>query len=232
VLAAFLRWHRRSDLPGWAALVGAAAAARELSVQLGGLFRPSAGNTPGTGALSGTANAVLEHPLGYLAYVWQVFLPRLSFMAPHWESTGYPGFAIFVERGWGAFGWYDVFFSHWVYVVIFACMLAALPLGLVAARREWAAVRRKLPELALLLLTPIAVIAGFEAAFYTPGARLVIPEFGRYVFPAIAPIAVLVTGSLFAFGRRYVMPVGAGLLTATLALSYAAQLTTLAGFYA
>jgi hypothetical protein len=232
VLAAVLRWHRREELPGWAALVGAAVAARELSVQLGGLFRPSAGNTPGTGAVSNTANAVLEHPLGYLAYVWQVFLPRLSFMASHWETTTYPGFVIFVERGWGAFGWYDVFFSHWVYIVIFVFMLAALPLGLIAARRERAALRRNLPELGVLLLTPIAVIAGFEAAFYTPGTRPVIPEFGRYVFPAIAPVAVLVAGSLFAFGRRYVIPVGAGVLTATLALSYAAQLTTVAGFYA
>ena len=31
---------------------------------------------------------------------------------------------IFVERGWGAFGWYDVFFPHWVYVVILVAMIA------------------------------------------------------------------------------------------------------------
>jgi hypothetical protein len=116
--------------------------------------------------------------------------------------------------------------------VIFVFMLAALPVGFVAARRERALVRRKLPELGVLLLTPIAVIAGFEAAFYTPGTRPVIPEFGRYVFPAIAPIAVLVALSLFAFGRRYVVAVSAGLVTAMLGLSYAAQLTTLTGFYA
>jgi 4-amino-4-deoxy-L-arabinose transferase-like glycosyltransferase len=232
LVGAIWRHHRRSDAPGWAALAGAAVVARELSVRLSGVFRPSAGNSPGPGAVSSTASPVLEHPLGYAAYVWQVLLPRLSFMAPHWETTSYPGFVIFVERGWGAFGWYDVFFPHWVYVVILVGMLAALVLGLVAARKEWSVVRRNLLELAVLVLIPLAVIAGFEAAFYTTGTRPVVPEFGRYVFPAIAPLAVLVSCSLFAFGRRLAMPAGAALLTAMLGLSYAAQLTALTGFYA
>ena len=49
---------------------------------------------------------------------------------------------------------------------------------------------------------PVAVVAGFEAAYYTTGARPVIAEFGRYAFPAIGPLAVLVVGALHAFGRR------------------------------
>ena len=40
---------------------------------------------------------------------------------------------IFVERGWGAFGWYDVFFPYWVYLVILAAMLRRAPAGLLAA---------------------------------------------------------------------------------------------------
>src|SRR5439155_25130768 len=139
----------------------------------------------------------------------------------HWETTNYPGFVIFVERGWGAFGWYDIFFAHWVYVVIFICMLAMLPVGLVAARRERLAVRRNLAELGILLLAPIAVIAGVEAAFYTVGTRPVIPEFGRYVFPAIGPLAFLVSASMFAFGRRHALAAGAALLAAMIGLGYA-----------
>ncbi len=38
--------------------------------------------------------------------------------------------------------------------------------------------------------------------------------------------------SLHAFGRRWALFAGAGLLVAMLALSYAAQLVTLTGFYA
>ena len=43
---------------------------------------------------------------------------------------------------------------------------------------------------------------------------------------------MLVVGALHAFGRRRMVTVGAGLLVAMLALSYAGQLQTLASFYA
>jgi hypothetical protein len=161
-----------------------------------------------------------------------VFLPRLSFMAPHFLGVGQPGFTIFVVRGWGAFGWYDVLFTHWVYVVILVAMLLVLPLGLLAARVEWGFVRRNLPEAGVLLLAPLAVVGGFEAAFYTTGARDFIPEFGRYAFPAIAPLAVLVVASLHALGRRGALLAGCGLLVGMVALSFASQLLTLTAFYA
>jgi small subunit ribosomal protein S36 len=233
LLVAVVRHHRRSDAAGWGGLALGALAVHELSSHLSGAFEVSQGNTPGTGsAVGATSSALQQHPLGYLGYLWQVFLPRLSFMAPHFESTHFPAFVIFVERGWGAFGWYDVFFPHWVYVVILVAMLAVPVLALVAARREWAFVRRNLGEAVVLVLMPIAVVAGFEAAFYTTGARPVVAEFGRYAFPAIAPLAVLVVASLQALGRRRALVAGGGLLVAMLALSYSAQLVTLTGFYA
>jgi hypothetical protein len=231
-LAALWRHHRRADVAGWGGLLAGALVVHELSAHLRGVLEPSQGNVPGPPAAAGAANGALEHPLGYLGYLWEVFLPRLPFMAPHFESTNFPAFVIFVERGWGAFGWYDVFFDHWVYVVILVAMLIVPILAIVAARREWAFVRRSLPEAAILLLTPVAVVAGFEAAFYTTGARPFIAEFGRYAFPAIGPLAVLVVASLHALGRRWALLAGAGLLVAMLALSYASQLVTLTGFYA
>jgi hypothetical protein len=60
----------------------------------------------------------------------------------------------------------------------------------------------------------------------------VIGEVGRYAFPAIGPLAVLVVGALHAFGRRHVLGVGVGLLVAMIALSYASQLLTLTSFFA
>lgn len=111
-------------------------------------------------------------------------------------------------------------------------MIAVPILGLIALRREWRFVRRNALELVILALMALAVAAGFEAAFYTPGARPFIAEFGRYEFPAIAPLAVLVVASLHAFGRRWIVFVGAGLLVAMIALSYSSQLLTLTGFYA
>ena len=231
-IAALWRHHRRSDAAGWAGVAVGAVAARELSVHAAGVLSPSTGNTPGVGSTVSATSGALEHPLGYLAYLWELFLPRLSFMAPHFETTGLPGFTIFVERGWGAFGWYDLFFPNWVYVVILVAMLIVPLLAIVAARREWAFVRRNALELAILLSIPIAVVAGFEAAFYTTGARPFVPEFGRYAFPAIGPLAVMVVASLGAFGRRRAVLAGVGLLSGMIALSYAAQLVTLTGFYA
>jgi hypothetical protein len=236
LLATLWRHHRRADAPGWVGFAVGALAVRELLVGLARVYRPSVTATGGppaeAGSATGSVSEALAHPLGFLGYLWQVFLPRLSFMAPHFETAGIPGFTIFVERGWAAFGWYDVFFPAWVYVVILVAMLAVPLLAVAAALREWAFVRRNLVEAAILLLMPIAVVAGFEAAFYTTGARPFIPEFGRYAFPAIAPLAVLVVASLHAFGRRSMVFVGAGLLVGMLALSYASQLLTLTAFYA
>jgi Predicted membrane protein (DUF2142) len=231
-IVALWRHHRRSDIPGWAALVLGGGVVLALSVILAGLLFPSTGNAPGVGSSISASASALEHPLDYLAYVWEVFLPRLSFMTGHFATAGIPAFTIFVERGWGAFGWYDVLFPHWVYVVILVLMLIVPLLAVAAARVEWAFVRRRAVELGSLALIPIAVVAGFEAAFYTPGMRSATLEFGRYTFPAIAPLAVLVACSLAAAGRRRAPMAGVGLLVAMIALSYASQLLTLTSFYA
>jgi hypothetical protein len=186
-------------------------------------------------AIGSNANAVseaLHHLPTYLAYLWEAFLPRLPFMAAHFPPGNYPGFVIFIERGWGAFGWYDVLFPGWVYAVILAVSLIVLVLSPWAARREWGWLRAHWAEALVVVLFPVAVIAGFTAAYYTPTPRPAIAEFGRYVFPAIGPIALLVLGALHALGRRRLVLVGTGLAVATIALSYAAQLLTLTAFYA
>jgi hypothetical protein len=233
LLVAVWRHHRRrADVLGWVGVALGVLIVQELQVHLSGTFHPvSTSSTSAAGAV-GTVGLAREHLLGFLAYMWEVFLPRLSFMAPHFVGTGNPAFTIFVKRGWGAFGWYDVFFSSWVYVVIAAAMVLVPLLGLVAIRREWPFVRRNVPEFALLLVAALAVMAGFEAAFYTVGTRPFLPEFGRYEFPAIICLAALVVASLHAFGRRWALQVGIGLAVAMIALGFAAQLVTLTSFYA
>jgi hypothetical protein len=109
-----------------------------------------------------------------------------------------------------------------------ACILMAP----VAARREWTWVRAHRLELIALAAMPVAVIVGFEAAYYSPRPRSVIPEVGRYVFPAIGPLAILVVGSLHAVGRRWMSSIAVVLVLAMIGLSYASQLLTLTAFYA
>jgi hypothetical protein len=235
-VAALWRHHRRADLLGWAALAIAAAVVGVLATHVLSPALAAGSATVGGGApsaIGSNANAVseaLHHVPDFLSYLWQVFQPRLPFMTDHFNS--YPGFVIFIERGWGAFGWYDVLFPSWVYAAILVASLLVLVLAPWAARREWRWLSEHLPEALAVALMPIAVIVGFVAAYYTAGARPAIAEFGRYAFPAIGPIALLVVGALHAFGRRRMLEAGVALVVATIALSYASQLLTLTSFYA
>lgn len=234
LLLALWRRHGRREAVGWGTLVVGFLAIGELVKRFDGHFHkpePVTGAPAGAAGGSSVASEVLHHPLGYLGYLWQVFLPRLPFMTRHFETASPPFFLIYVERGWGAFGWYDVFYAHWVYELIFVAMIAFVALALFAARRERAFLRAHVPEAIVLLLMPLAVVAGAEAAFYTPGFRVAVAEFGRYAFPAIAPLAVLAVASLHALGRRWALPAGTALLVAMLALSYAGQLVTLTAFF-
>jgi 4-amino-4-deoxy-L-arabinose transferase-like glycosyltransferase len=224
--------RRRADVLGWVGLALGALVVRELSLHLSGTFHPVATGSSSTAGATAVVGLAREHPLGFLAYLWELFLPRLPFMAPHFPGLGVPAFTIFVKRGWAAFGWYDVLFAHWVYVAIAVAMTLVPLLGLVAIGREWPFVRRNVLDFGLLVATPLAVMAGFEAAFYTLGTRPFLPEFGRYEFPAIICLAALVVAALHAFGRRWALPVGVGLAVAMIALSYASQLLTLTTFYA
>jgi hypothetical protein len=233
LLVAVWRHHgRRADVLGWVALALGALVVQELQVHLAGTFHPVASTSTSVAGTVGALSAARAHPLGFLAYLWEVFLPRLPFMAPHFVDVGNPAFTIFVKRGWAAFGWYDVLFAHWVYVVIALAMALVVVLGLVAIVREWPYVRRNALDFGLLVAAPLAVWAGFEAAFYTVGTRNFLAEFGRYEFPAIICLAALVVGALHGVGRRWVLHAGVGLAVAMIALGYASQLLTLTTFYA
>jgi hypothetical protein len=235
LVVALWRRHRRSDLI--AVVAGgatAAATAGVASLAFAGWKPPAAaagGGGGGVGASAGFVGGALHDIPGFASYVWQVFLPRLSFMAPHFPAGPLPAYVIFVQRGWAAFGWYVVLFPSWVYHVLAVVMLAAIPLGLAAAWRERSWLRRNWLVALVVVAAPIAVLVGFEAAFYTPGVRPVLAEFGRYEFPAIVPLAVLVVGVVHVVGRRFALYAGAALLTAMLALSFSSQLLTLTTFY-
>jgi Predicted membrane protein (DUF2142) len=238
---ALWRNHRRADLAGWAALAISAVAVAELIAHvLNPAVAPPAtpvigggGPASGIGSNAEAVSVALHHIRTYLAYLWEVFLPRLPGMAMHFPPGHYPGFEIFIERGWGAFGWYDVFFKGWVYSLILVVSLVLFfVLAPWAARREWRWLRAHWAETLVVVLTPVAVILGFTAAYFTVTPRPVIAEFGRYLFPAIGPVALFVVGALHAFGRRRMAVVGAGLLAAMIVLSYSSQLLTLTSFYA
>jgi hypothetical protein len=232
-LATLWRHHSRAQLVAWVALAVGALCVGEISAHLFSLLQAQSAVT-GSTVISHNAS-VVTGPLndigGYLSYLWQALLPRLSFLTPHFPPGPTPFYVIFIQRGWGAFGWYDVFFPGRVYSIIEDATWVTVGLAVIAVVREWRWLRSHWLEALALLAMPVCVIAGFEAAYYTPTPRPLIAEFGRYAFPAIGPLALLVVGALHVFGRRHMLKAGIVLMVAMAALSYAAQLLTLTSFY-
>lgn len=192
-----------------------------------------AGNAGTSVATAGSSiSLALHHPIPYLVYLWEVFLPRLPGMARHFVTPGLPANTIITHRAWAAFGWYDTAFPTWVYVVLNVVMLGAVAFGIVALWRERRFARARWMVTAMLFAFPIVVVASFEAIFFTLQPRGVVAEMGRYVFPALVPLAAAAIGVLHAFGRRRIVTAGSVLAVAMVVFCYASQLLTLTAFFA
>jgi hypothetical protein len=189
-------------------------------------FTTPGGSTPGVGF------GARDHPTAYLVWLWQVLVPvKLPFMED-FTLVKWPFYNIYVERGFGSYGWYAIQFPAWVYVTIVLAMAATGAAGLRALWIERPAALRRGWEIAVLVSLPVVVFCGVEAAYFT----LVIPvdgtaEQGRYIFTAITALSALVIGATLAFGRRRALPVATGLVAGLMVLTAAGQWLTLASFY-
>jgi 4-amino-4-deoxy-L-arabinose transferase-like glycosyltransferase len=228
------RRHSRADMAPYLVLAGAFAVSVAAWALIAPAFDRALFTTPeGRSPVEsgGIGTSVLDNPTAYLSYLWQVFLPKLPFMTDL-HPQRWPAFDIYVERGWAAFGWYAVMFPGWVYGVITAAMIGAGVLCVAAVLRERPAARRRALELAVLALAVVGVVAGVEAANFTPtGGRQVVAEQGRYAFTAMAALAPIALGACLAFGRRLLVPAVTVMVVSMIGLSFASQLLALAGFY-
>lgn len=116
------------------------------------------------------------------------------------------------QRFWGDFGYYDLPLPRWFTTSATVAVLALLVLGALA-------VRPRLPGLALLV--PLAGVAAIMMAGtyglyrkygFFPGLQ------GRYLFPALAPVSVLVGAGLGLLARRWAAVVA--VVLAALAQAY------------
>jgi hypothetical protein len=233
LLGMIWRRHRLRDAPPWAAALGGFLAVHVGWSLLQPVFYPSVAGQPAGGGISaGGAISAAEHMPGrFLVYLWELFLPRLSFMGTLFPP-GWPFKAVYLIRGWASFGWYTWSFPNWVYAVILAVMIAAGVLALSTSIRERVAARSRIFELAVIALFPVCVLVAVEAAFFDPtGGRTVVAEQGRYIFPAIAALAAIAVAGTFGLGRRWQVPLASALVVAMIGLSYASQLLTLGSFF-
>jgi hypothetical protein len=167
---------------------------------------------------------------GHLVYLWETFLPRLPFMARHW-SRPWPFYEIYVKRGFGAFGWYAIFFNEWVYQVIVGMIAVVLAGVLAALVRYRQAVRSRWRELLVLAVIVLGVFGAVEYVHYSTNPRPDLPEQGRYAFPAIAALAALAVFGTLGVGRRVQTYALAMLVTAMIGLAVASHVLYIAARY-
>lgn len=125
------------------------------------------------------------------AYLWQFYFPRLPFQYdfPSIAPT-IPVYDIAFKGVWGAFGWLEVVYPDWVYLVLVGLTVLVVGLGAAGFWRDRRLVDRS--TLAFLVAAVLGLLAGLHFTEYrqiTAGASNFMQ--GRYLLP-LAPIAALV----------------------------------------
>ena len=144
----------------------------------------------------------------YAAYFQQMFVPWVTIGDDRWDLRGDdfldegPAYAIYIERGYGLFGWKSTSLAGGTERGIFYFLLVGWLLAVAAAVRHRDSWRSWLGGGAILVAAVLGVLALVSYAFTTADARAEPGEQGRYVFPALVALAVLFSTSVLAFRDR------------------------------
>jgi hypothetical protein len=147
-----------------------------------------------TAASNVTAAPGLTH-LDQLSYLVQMFAPFIHLTSDAW-SQKWPLYSVYVERGYGRFGWLDAGLAFRVLQVVTVALIVGWGMAFVAAARRIRTWRQWAPGAAILALGVASVMTFVAVAYATNSPRAVPGEQGRYIFPALVPLAVLMSGGL------------------------------------
>jgi hypothetical protein len=211
---------------GWALAIGAGPAVVYALVN-------AVSGDPALGAVSSGAGLTRHHGslLGEIAYIWQLYLPRLPGM-PH----DFPGYfttrQIWFNGYVGLYGWLDTTFPAWVYDV---ALLPAGVLALLCARAlvaGRAALRGRGGELAAYAAIGVGVMVLVAADSYLAFPETA-AEYGqaRYLLPLLPLLGVVLALAARGAGRRWGPAVGAVILVLFLGHDLFSQLQTIARYY-
>jgi 4-amino-4-deoxy-L-arabinose transferase-like glycosyltransferase len=171
----------------------------------------------------------------FASYVWQFYLPRLSFQNPFWGmgGGGERVYDAWLRTGWGAFGWLEVRLPEWVYPVL-GIASALLILGGVTALARADLRRRVDPaNVAFLILATVGLFFVLHWADYTYiSLERHAVEQGRYVLPAIALGGLAAAGTVSLLRRRWQAPAVGLLLAALVTLQLASLGVTMERYVA
>jgi 4-amino-4-deoxy-L-arabinose transferase-like glycosyltransferase len=166
-----------------------------------------------------------------LAYIWQLYLPRVPGMSNYFHGV-FTARQIWFDGFVGLYGWLDTPFPAWVetLALIPAALIAILSIRAIVSSR--AALRARLAELAVYVVMGVGLLGLIGADSY-----LVFPtlnaEFGqvRYLLPLLPLLGAVLVLAARGAGRRWGPVAGALVVVLFLAHDIFSQLQVLARFY-
>jgi hypothetical protein len=172
----------------------------------------------------------------FVSYLWQFYLPKLSFMAPSYRPD-WTVRDVFIDRFYGTFAQLDVYFSPGVMNLLSRLTQAAIVLalvGLVVRIRSAASRSTALWVLAVLVVAAVACLLDVHvAAFRSLAAHSRDPvATGRYLLPLIAIYGLGVALAVSWLPRRIAGVAGGVVLGGLLLLQLSAMGIIVERFYA
>jgi Predicted membrane protein (DUF2142) len=228
---ALWRAHGRR-IVAWVPAAAAAGAAVVLTLGVWFVIAHVSGR-PAAAQVTDATGAAAFNLREFLSYVWQFYLPHLPFQTRFDQILGphLPVYDVWLTSGWAAFGWLEVRFPDWVYVVLMVLTVAVAGIALVGL---WRARRRvDLAVAAFLALVTGTLVAGLHWTEY----HMLISgrgpfNNGRYLLPVVG-IAGLAVAQVVRTLRPAARPAGvAGALSFLLVLDVFSLGLCLERFYA
>lgn len=197
------------------------------------LLRNALTSNPATnGAVKTSGQLGLATLLKELSYTWQLFLPRLPGMTPYFKGV-LPIREIWFDRSVGFYGWMDTTFPTWVdnVALVLAVGVAALGGRELFVRR--AALRARLPELAVYGAIVLGVM--WMLGFSSYSCDLIEHECSlgepRYLLPLLPLFGAAIVLAIRGAGRRWAPAVGIAMVVLFLGHDLLSQLQTIARYY-
>lgn len=135
------------------------------------------------------------------SYMWQFYLPRLSFQHRFGGMPDLPVYNVWLKTGWGAFGWLEVRFPPAVYVLFAIFTLAALLGAAVFLVRNRAHV--DLAVVAFVALVILTLLAGLHWTEYRTLVGGTGPfNQGRYLLPLVSLFGAAVAAAVAVVPER------------------------------
>jgi Predicted membrane protein (DUF2142) len=230
-----LAWRARasSSLRGAARSLAFALAAIAVPVLIAVAVDLLSGRPPFGPAVGAAATEAGHHssPFAELAYIWQLYLPRLPGMARDFHA-GFAPREIWLNGYIGLYGWLDTTFPPWVYNValIPAALIAALCLRALLAGR--ATLRGRLSELAVYAAIALGLLALLGIRSFNE-----FPQYGdsygetRYLLPLLPLLGAALVLAARGGGRRWGPALGTLIVVLAFAHDVFSQLLVVARYY-